>query len=291
MAYVNRLAKTEKIVGEYCMFAINKAYIVIHADNSLPSENWKVDSKKFEIYSQKVLFNPEYSVPPLPLLKFDLGKIPTERALGPETYEFKRLSEIYSRKSLNPYPTSLSNKKLTGYFQELLERGLLFPYLKLKNLGLYEKLYIILPKVSSEDKETLLTLFCYFNYCFIYEIEGESFINGLDEAIRFSEGLFVKLYLPNCTVGEIEQLFRQIFQVLEIERYVILENMVKNQEFLKSVYGDLGFLKDYNPLLNLKWSPKDQKWLNHKLYDQRFNPVYPDLSYGKNILRNGIIDA
>lgn len=67
--------------------------------------------------------------------------------------------------------------------------------------------------------------------------------------------------------------------------------MVKNQEFLKSVYGDLGFLKDYNPLLNLKWSPKDQKWLNHKLYDQKFNPVYPDLSYGKNILRNGIIDA
>lgn len=67
--------------------------------------------------------------------------------------------------------------------------------------------------------------------------------------------------------------------------------MVKNQEFLKSVYGDLGFLKDYNPLLNLKWSPKDQKWLNHRLYDQDFNPVYPDLSYGKNNVRDGIIDA
>ena len=98
MAYLNRLAKTEKIVGEYCMFAINKAYIVMHANNSLPSDNWSVDSKKFEMYSQKVLFNPDYSIPPLPIKKFDLGKIPTERALGPETYEFKRISEIYSRK-------------------------------------------------------------------------------------------------------------------------------------------------------------------------------------------------
>ena len=281
LAYVNRIVKTDRIVREYCMFAIKKAYHILHANNNLPSDNWSVDPKKFEIYAQKVLFNPNYSVPPLPIKKFDLGKIPTERVLGPENYEFKRLSEIYSRKSFDPYSPVFSNKKLTGCVRELLESGLLFPYLKLKNLGLYEKLYIIAPKVSSKAKETLLTLFSYFNYCFIYEIEGETFISGLDEVIRFSEGLFVKLYLPDCNVGEIEQLFRQIFQVLGIERYVILENMVKNQEFLKSVYGDLGFLKDYNPMLNLKWSPKDQKWLNHKLYDQNFNPIYPDLLYGK----------
>ncbi len=289
MTYVNRIAKTEKIVREYCAFAVKKAYQVLHADNNLPSDNWSVDPKKFEIYAQNVLFNPNYSVQ-LSLKEFDLWKIPTERALGPKTYEFKHLSEIYSRKSIDLYSPVFSNKKLTGRVRELLERGLLFPYLKLKNLGLYEKLYVIIPKVNSEANEKLLTLFRYFNYCFIYEIEGETFINGLDDVIRFNEGLFVKLYLPNCNVGQIEQLFRQIFQVLEIEHYVILENMVKNREFLKSVYGDLNFLKDYNPLLNLKWSPKDQKWLNRKLYDQEFKPVYPDLSYGKNNLRDGITD-
>ena len=287
MAYVNRIAKTEKIIREYCAFAVKKAYQVLHADNSLPSDNWSVDPKKFEIYAQNVLFNPDYSVEPSPIKKFDMWKIPTTRALGPETYEFKHLSEIYSRKSIDLYSPVFSNKRLTERVRELLEKGLLFPYLKLKNLGLYEKLYVIVPKVNSEANEKLLTLFRYFNYSFIYEIEGETFINGLDDVIRFNEGLFVKLYLPNCNVGQIEQLFRQIFQVLEIEHYVILENMVKNDEFLKSVYGDLGFLKDYNPLLNLKWSSKDQKWLNHKLYDQEFKPVYPDLSYGKNNLRQG----
>ncbi len=291
MAYVNRIAKTDKIVREYCAFAVKKAYQILHADNNLPSDNWSVDPKKFEIYAQKVLFNPDYSVPPLPVKEFDLWKTPTERVLGPEAYEYQRLSEIYSRKSFDPYPASFSNKKLIGCARELLESGLLFPYLKLKNLGLYEKLYIIIPEVNPEANEKLLTLVCYFNYCFTYEIEGETFISGLDDVIRFDNGLFIKLYLPNCNVGEIEQLFRQIFQILEIDHYVILENMVKNQEFLKSVYGDLGFLKDYNPLLNLKWSPKDQKWLNHKLYDQDFNPVYPDLSYGKNNVRDGIIDA
>ena len=291
MAYVNRIAKTVKIVREYCVFAVKKMYQVIHADNSLPSDNWSVDSKKFEIYAQKVLFNPNYSVQLSPIKKFDLWKTPSERVLGPETYEYQRLSEIYSRKSFDPYTPTFSSKKLTECVRELLESGLLFPYVKLKNVGLYEKLYIIVPEINSEAKETLLTLFRYFNYCFIYEIEGETFISGLNEVIRFNEGLFVKLYLPNCNVGEIEQLFRQIFQILEIEHYIILENMVKNQEFLKSVYGDLGFLKDYNPLLNLKWSPKDQKWLNHKLYDQKFNPIYPNLSYGNNNLRNGIIDA
>lgn len=291
LAYVNRLAKTDKIVREYCAFAIKKVYQVLHADNSLPSDNWSVDFKKFKIYAQKVLFNPDYSDPPLPGKEFDLHKTPTERVLGPETFEYLCLSEIYYRKSFDLLPPRILNRKIIERVQQLLKKDLLFPFVKLKNLGLHEKLYIIVPEVNSEANEKLLTLFSYFNYCFIYEIEGETFISGLDEVIRFDNGLYVKLYLPNCNVGEIEQLFRQIFQILEIDHYVILENMVKNDEFLKSVYGDLEFLKDYNPLLNLKWSPKDQKWLNHKLYDQQFNPVYPDLSYGKDNVRDGINNA
>lgn len=290
LAYINRIAKTDKIVREYCAFAIKKVYQVLHVDNSLTSDNWSVDFKKFEIFAQKVLFNPDYSDRPLPVKELDLHKTPIERVLGPETFEYLCLSEIYYRKSFDLFPPRILNRRIIERVQQLLKKDLLFPFVKLKNLGLHEKLYIIVPEVNSEANEKLLTLFSYFNYCFIYEIEGETFISGLDDVIRFNEGLFVKLYLPNCNVGEIEQLFRQIFQILEIDHYVILENMVKNDEFLKSVYGDLEFLKDYNPLLNLKWSPKDQKWLNHKLYDQQFNPVYPDLSYGKDNVRDGIIN-
>ena len=35
--------------------------------------------------------------------------------------------------------------------------------------------------------------------------------------------------------------------------------------------------KRYNPLINLRWNNKDKIWMNNKLYNEKFEPLYPDL--------------
>ena len=46
---------------------------------------------------------------------------------------------------------------------------------------------------------------------------------------------------------------------------------------MTSVFGNLDFLKEYNSLRNLVWNERDNKWLNHKLFNENFEPQYPDL--------------
>jgi len=73
------------------------------------------------------------------------------------------------------------------------------------------------------------------------------------------------------------QLFDLLFKYLDIKDYLILNDLVDGSQLLKSIYGSLGFLKEYNPLKNLIWNPKDKQWMNHKLFTQKFEPLYPDL--------------
>ena len=51
---------------------------------------------------------------------------------------------------------------------------------------------------------------------------------------------------------------------------------------LKFVYENLNFLKNYNPLMNLKWNDKDKVWMNPKLFTQEFEPIHPDLILKEN---------
>ena len=154
---------------------------------------------------------------------------------------------------------------------------MIFPFISLKNLDLKQKIYIILPAVKKEHNETLLKIFHFFNIGFIYEIEGEYFIQGFQEEIRFENGLMIKLYLPDCQLDEFEKLFDLIFEFLEIEHYIILNDLVDGKIFLKSLYGNLNFLKSYNPLKNLIWNKKDKIWMNHKLFSNKFEKIYPPL--------------
>ena len=37
----------------------------------------------------------------------------------------------------------------------------------------------------------------------------------------------------------------------------------------------------HNPLTNLIWNSKDKRWRNHKLFNENFEPIYPDMFFGK----------
>ena len=153
----------------------------------------------------------------------------------------------------------------------------LFPFISLKNLNLIEKVYIILPNVKKELNQKIIQIFEFFNFGFIYEIEGEYFIYGMDKELHFENGIMIKLYYPDCKMFQFQDLFEQLFQYLKIEHYLILNDLVDGKKLLELIYDDLGFLRKYNPLKNLIWNDKDKQWMNHKLFNEKFEPLYHPL--------------
>ena len=282
-SYLNWLTKSKKIIREYCLFFVKKFYQILHFNYNLSSErSWDLDPNRFKIYFQNILFNPDYNIQIPDLKEFDVGDLDSSHCFGPDSSEFKALSHIYNWKSLD-IKSFLTRRyfKINASIIELLKKGLIQPFLSLKNLDLVEEITIILPDVKKEFKESILKIFSFFNVGFIYEMEGEYFIQGFDNVVNFENGIMIKLYFPDCQIDEFEKLFDLLFEYMEIDHYLILNDLVDGKTLIESTFQGTKFLDSYNPLTNLIWNDKDKKWRNHKLFDENFKSVYPDLFYGK----------
>jgi len=278
LSYIHWLTKSKKDIREYCLFFIKKIFPLFHFNYNLSSNNWIYDSNRFKIYMQNILYNPNYKVQISKVKEFNVGNLNISHYNGPDSSDFENLTKIYNWHSIDIKSYILTKKlSMINPIIDLLEKGLIFPYLNLKNLDLLEKIYIILPNVKQELNKQLIEIFSFFNLGFIYEIEGEYFIYGMSEEVKFENGLMIKLYFPDCDLNEFIKLFELLFQYLKIEHYLILNDLVDGKNLLKSIYGNLNFLKDYNPLKNLTWNPKDKIWMNNKLFNEKFEPIYHDL--------------
>ena len=281
--YLNWLTKSKKIVREYCLFFVKKMYQVFHFNYNLSPKGWDFDPNRFKIYFQNILFNPDYKVQIPELKEFNIGDLTGANYLGPDSAEFKALSSVYNWKSLD-IKTYMTKRYFTiqASIIELLKRGLIQPFISLKNLDLVEEITIILPDVKKEQNESILKIFSFFNIGFIYEVEGEYYIHGLEDVKKFENGIMIKLYFPDCQIDEFEKLFDLLFEYMEIDHYLILNDLIGGKNLIKSTFNGLKFLETYNPLTNLIWNDKDNKWRNHKLFNENFEPVYPDLFFGKD---------
>ena len=277
-SYLNWLVKAKKNVSEYCLFFKKKFYEVIHFNRNLTKEGWTYTSLRFKSYMQDVLFNPDYDLKISGIREFDISEISSPAIYGYSTKEFEVLTNIYNTQSID-IKSFLGTKRYSkiSNITELLKKKLIFPYISLKNLDFQEKVSIILPDIKQVFNEKIIKIFSFFNVCRIYEIEGELFIYGFQQERTFENGLLIEIWFPKCELDEFFNLFDLLFHYLEIKHYVILTDLVNGKTLLKSVYGNLDFLKDYNPLLNLEWNDKDKIWMNHKLFNEKFEPIYPDL--------------
>ena len=281
-SYLNWLTKSKKIIREYCLFFIKKVYQILHFNYNLSSDGWDLDPNRFKIYFQNILFNPDYKVQIPDLKEFNIGDLNLSNYIGPNSSEFKALSQIYNWKPLD-IKSYLTKRyfKIISSITDLLKKGLIFPYISLKNLDLVEEITIILPNVKKELNETIFKIFSFFNIGFIHEMEGEYYIHGFDEVVKFENGIMIKLYFPDCQFDEFEKLFDLLFEYIGIDHYLILNDLVDGKNLIKSTFQSAKFMDSYNPLTNLIWNDKDKRWRNHKLFDENFKPVYPDLFYGK----------
>jgi hypothetical protein len=280
-AYLNWLVKAKKNVSEYCFFYKKKFYDIIHFNRNLTKDGWNYSSIRFKSYMQEILFNPNYDPMISEIREFDINIISEFKIHKPDTQEFEALTQIYNIQSID-VKSYLATKKLktVNYIKDLLKKGLIFPYLSLKNLDFEDKISIILPNLNTKFNEKLIKIFSFFNVCHIFEIEGEFFIYGFEDVKPFENGLLIEIWFPKCELDEFFEVFDLIFEYFKIKHYLILTDLVEGKHLLKSVYGDLKFLDEYNPLKNLIWNDKDKIWMNHKLFNEKFEPLYPDLLYG-----------
>jgi hypothetical protein len=278
ISLLNWLTKSKKAIREYCLYFIKKVYQIFHFNRNLGINEWDLDPNRFKAHFQNILFNPDSKSLPLNLREFNTGNLKISDYLTPESPEYEALTQMYDWKCIDikSYLGS-RNFTLVNNIIDLIERKLIFPYVSIKNLGLIDKIYIVLPNIKKEYFEKILKIFNFFNIGFIFEIEGEYYIYGMSEEVKFENGLMIKLYLPECQLDEFERLYDQLFEYLGIKHYIILNDLVDGKDFLKSIYGNLNFLNDYNPLKNLIWNEKDKIWMNHKLFNEKFEKIYPDL--------------
>ncbi|MFX0024844.1 MAG: hypothetical protein ACFE8M_00395 [Candidatus Hermodarchaeota archaeon] len=281
-SYLNWLIKSKKNVSEFCLFCKKKIYDILHFNHNLTKEAWHYSSLRFKLYIQNILFNPSYEPKIENIRVFDLDTLSNSEIYSPKSQEFIALSQIYNRHSID-IKSYLGTKKYTtiNYITDLLKKKLIFPYLSLTNLDFQEKVSIILPNVKNEFNEKIIKIFSFFNICHIYEIEGELYIYGFEDIRPFENGFLINIWFPKCEMDEFFEIFDLIFQYFEIKHYLILTDLVDGKQLLKSVFGNLVFLNSYNPLKNLIWNDKDKIWMNHKLFNEKFEPIYPDLLYGE----------
>ncbi len=278
ISLLNWLVKSKKVIREYFLFFIKRGYQIFHFNYNLSVNEWDLDPNRFRNYFQNILFNPDYKLQIPGLKEFNMGTLTISNYFTPVSSEYKALTQIYNWKAIDIKSyLGTRNYSMVNKITDLIEKKLIFPYLSIKNLDINQKIYIILPNVNMEYNEKLLKIFFFFNIGFIYEIEGEYYIYGFPEEIKFENGLMIKLYLPDCRLDEFLKLFNLIFEYFEIKHYIILNDLVNGKYLLKSTFGGLDFLKSYNPLKNLIWNKKDKRWMNHKLFTNKFEKIYPPI--------------
>lgn len=278
LKYLHWLTKSKKVIREYCGFFIKKVYQILHFSQNLSSEGWVYDKDQFKMHMQNILFKPDYNFQIPEIKEYNITDEFISSFLGPESPELESLSNIYNWHSIDIKSFLRTKKaKTVNHIINLLENGLIFPYLSLKNLDLHDKVYIIVPNLKPELNSTLVKIFSFFNFAFVYETEGEYYIYGFEQEEKFQNGLMIKIYFPKCEISEFMRLFDLLFEYLEIKDYLILNDLVDGKNLIKSIYGGLAFLDSYNPLKNLEWNEQDKIWQNLKIFTSKFKPIYPEL--------------
>jgi hypothetical protein len=243
---------------EFCSFFIKRTIQIFHFEGNYTPQGLDYQINIFKRHIESILFEKNYEDNLLKPKVFDFSIDKAISEYSFESPEFNELCEIFSYHSID-IKSYIGTKKVKTVerIQNLLKKKLIFPYIKLKNLGFQESIYFIIPNLNQDSMETLMKIFGWFNYGFIHEIEGIYFIQGFEAPIDFEYGLMMEIYFPKCELAEFKQLFDMVFEYLDIEHYLILKDFVNGDTLVKNVYEDPNFFDHYHPLRNVKYNGKD----------------------------------
>ncbi|MBD3215633.1 MAG: hypothetical protein GF311_23685, partial [Candidatus Lokiarchaeota archaeon] len=255
-SYLNWLTKSARAINQYCLFTIKTIHTIFHFERNISKKGWELDPHAFRSHLQNVLENQD-TIDRTDYYKqhinsFHLGKVPSH-ILSPSSKEYKSLIKLHDRTSADAKSFLGTNhlEKIHA-FQLILKEELIVPYLEIKNLGLERVIRVIIPS-DTVNVELFLHAFSFLNYVKISEIAGEFFLKGFSDEYKFRNGLLINLFLPKMEISPIIEAINEFLETLKIEKYLILHDLISGNEILKKVFGDLSFLKTYNPLDILEW--------------------------------------
>ena len=277
--YLNWQLFSKKNINQYCLFTIKKTHEIFDFSKNITPDEWKIDYYKFTLYVQKVLFDPSYDSynPNSRTLNFE--KTHTDSYISPTNPKFKDLLKIFKKKSnIKSFWATKKGAQLEPVVFRLLKNKLIYLSLKFKNLKLRECLYFIIPDLNEEQVKILIKLFQFFNVVTINEISGEFFVNSFDEMITFSNGLFIKLKLPEMEISPYMDTWFEVFDHLNIKHFIFFSELFKTKKWLREIFKGFDLKNNYNPLINLQWNDIDKIYMNHKLFGENFKPQYPKLN-------------
>ncbi|TFG24499.1 MAG: hypothetical protein EU532_12510 [Promethearchaeota archaeon] len=248
----------DKNIREYCGFFIKEIILLFHFQLNFTPEGLDYDSSIFKEHLQNVLFNKKYQFNTPNDIIYNFSDKENESKFRLDSPEYSDLCEIFDFKPID-IKSYIGTKKVKTVerIQNLLKKNLIFPYIKLKNLGFQENIYFFIPNLNQGSMDTLIKIFSWFNYGFIHKIEGNFYIQGVEAPLDFEYGLMMEIYFPKCELAEFKQLFDLVFEYLEIDYYLILKDFINGDILVKNLYEDPNFFDTHHPLRNVKNDGKD----------------------------------
>lgn len=271
-AYFNWITHSKKAIAEYMIFNVKEIIPIINFDYNVSLEGFTFSYQPFELFIHKILFDKQYS-PDFKIKRFKLFSEAIDTYKGENTEDYIETIELIEKdlkKSIQMGHNSTLEK-----IKNLIRKNVIFPCLKLmKNrMNFKIKFYIIVPNLNPHQIEQVIKIFHFLNYGFIYLIEGKYYIKGMNEEIRFENGLFLKFHLPNSDYNHFKLIIKKLFEFLGVKHYLMFFDLVKGDYFVNNLFGNF---KHPNPLKCHIWDEPQKKWYNHKSITEKFDFIYPE---------------
>ncbi|MHA1799635.1 MAG: hypothetical protein ACTSVY_14405 [Candidatus Helarchaeota archaeon] len=278
LSYLKWLLFSKKAVKECVLFKIDIIHEIFNFDHNFSAGRWRINTENFRAHANLILTEKhrEHREHQVFSLHSSNDNYPFH------SKEFLALLEFhgFTPKDLSSFiftPDKCS-KEQHDALSLLLKKNLIHPYMNLKNLNLSEEIHLLILNIPEDKKNLLISIFQYFNFGFIKEILGKSYVYG-DPKFTLFQGLFISLWIPMGT--DLKDLISSIEQVLismGIQKFMFLTDLIDVPEILPFSEKEL---KQYNPLTTLEWDSFTNSYKNVKLFNEFFEKQYPSLTSQK----------
>ncbi len=228
------IAEMEEI-QEFCSFQVKTVSFLFDFQANITDSGWDYNEDFFKRHIKKVLSDQDLNSDHR-IHNYDLYNNNSSHFYSIDSKEYRTLLKIYDLEPIDIKSFLLTKKiKTIEIIKDLIGRALIIPYISVKNAGFRDSIYFIIPNIKKKDLIKLKRIFSFFNYGFIYEIEGAYKISGQEGVNRFDEGLFIKIKLHKCIISNFVQHIDLLFEDLNINDYLLLINLIDGTQKIKKM--------------------------------------------------------